>query len=78
MDFQSAYSLIVLMEHNKLRVVLPGDTRTYKDRLIASEDIDHDGIIEVGLLEAPKDGSISTPQIFLISPPIINGMEKMA
>ncbi|AWV34074.1 hypothetical protein CD191_16450 [Paenibacillus odorifer] len=53
-DFQSAYSLIVLMEHNKLRVVLPGDTRTYKDRLIASEDIDHDGIIEVGLLEAPK------------------------
>jgi hypothetical protein len=53
-DSQSAYSLIVLMEHNKLRMVLPGDSRTYKDRLIASEDIDHDGIIEIGLLEAPK------------------------
>jgi hypothetical protein len=53
-DSQSAYSSIVLMENNKLHVVLPGDARTYKDRRIASEDIDHDGIIEIGLLEAPK------------------------
>ncbi len=53
-DSQSAYTSIVVMENNKLRVVLPGDARTYKDRRIASEDIDHDGIIEIGLLEAPK------------------------
>jgi hypothetical protein len=53
-DSQSAYTSIVLMENNKLRVVLPGDSRTYKDRRIASEDIDEDGIIEVGLLETPK------------------------
>jgi hypothetical protein len=53
-DSQSAYTSIVVMENNKLRVVLPGDARTFKDRRIASEDIDHDGIIEIGLLEAPK------------------------
>lgn len=53
-DSNSAYTYIVLMENNKLRIALPGDTRTYKDRRIASEDIDKDGIIEIGLLEAPK------------------------
>ncbi len=53
-DSSSAYTSIVLMENNKLRVALPGDTRTYKDRRIVSEDIDKDGIIEIGLLEAPK------------------------
>lgn len=62
-DSQSAYSVMVLMENNKLRVVLPGDSRTYKDRLIVSEDIDHDGIIEIGLLEAPKGWEYFEPAV---------------
>lgn len=60
-DSQSAYSVMVLLENNKFRLIFPGDTRTYKDRLIASEDIDHDGIIEIGLLEAPKGWEYFNP-----------------
>ena len=53
-DSRSAYTTMVVMENNKLRVVIPGDVRTFKERKIASEDIDGDGIIEIGLLEPPK------------------------
>jgi hypothetical protein len=53
-ESHSAYTYVVVMENNKLRVVVPGDDRTLKDRRIVSEDIDGDGIIEIGLLEKPK------------------------
>ncbi|MFC3749758.1 hypothetical protein [Paenibacillus sp. GCM10012306] len=53
-ESNSAYTSVVVMENNKLRVVVPGDDRTLKDRKIVSEDIDGDGIIEIGLLEKPK------------------------
>ncbi|WP_410511042.1 hypothetical protein PaeBR_13055 [Paenibacillus sp. BR2-3] len=51
---QSATSYIVVMENNKLRLVVGGNDRTFRDRRILSEDIDDDGIIEIGILEAPK------------------------
>ncbi|WP_379126950.1 hypothetical protein [Paenibacillus sp. sgz500958] len=50
----SATSYIVVMENNKLRLVLGGNDLTFRDRRIASDDIDGDGILEIGLLEAPK------------------------
>lgn len=49
----SGYSYMMVMESNQLRMVLPGDSRTFKDMRIPSEDIDGDGIIEIGRLEAP-------------------------
>ncbi|WP_211296460.1 hypothetical protein [Paenibacillus donghaensis] len=61
-DSQSAYTNMVIMENNKLKVVIPGDSRTYKDRLIDSEDIDKDGIIEIGLLEPPKGWEYFDPE----------------
>ncbi|MBT2287902.1 hypothetical protein J7E73_01915 [Paenibacillus albidus] len=61
-DSHSAYSYMVVMENNKLRVAVPGDARTYKDRRINSEDIDGDGIIEIGLLEMPKGWEYFDPE----------------
>ncbi|KWX70039.1 FG-GAP repeat protein [compost metagenome] len=61
-DSHSAYSTMVVMENNKLRVVVPGDARTFKERKIVSEDIDGDGILEIGLLEPPKGWEYFDPQ----------------
>ncbi|WP_019910748.1 hypothetical protein [Paenibacillus sp. HW567] len=61
-DSRSAYTTVVVMENNKLRVVIPGDARTFKERKIVSEDIDGDGIIEIGLLEPPKGWEYFDPQ----------------
>ena len=61
-DSRSAYSTMVVMENNKLRVVIPGDARTFKDRKIISEDIDGDGIIEIGLLKPPKGWEYFDPE----------------
>ncbi|WP_249899073.1 hypothetical protein [Paenibacillus sp. PK3_47] len=61
-DSRSAYTTMVVMENSKLRVVIPGDARTFKDRKIVSEDIDEDGIIEIGLLEPPKGWEYFDPE----------------
>lgn len=61
-DSHSAYSTMVVMDNNKLRVAIPGDARTFKDRKIVSEDIDGDGIIEIGLLEPPKGWEYFDPE----------------
>ncbi|AIQ18730.1 hypothetical protein H70357_20010 [Paenibacillus sp. FSL H7-0357] len=61
-DSRSAYTTVVVMENNKLRVVIPGDARTFKDRKIVSEDIDGDGVIEIGLLEPPKGWEYFDPE----------------
>ncbi len=61
-DSRSAYTTLVVMENNKLRVVIPGDARTFKDRKIVSKDIDKDGIIEIGLLEPPKGWEYFDPE----------------
>ncbi|WP_151736321.1 hypothetical protein [Paenibacillus tengchongensis] len=61
-DSRSAYTTLVVMENNKLRVVIPGDARTFKDRKIVSKDIDNDGIIEIGLLEPPKGWEYFDPE----------------
>lgn len=61
-DSRSAYTTMVVMENNKLRVAIPGDARTFKDRKIVSEDIDGDGIIEIGLLEAPQGWEYFDPE----------------
>lgn len=61
-DSRSAYTTVVVMENSKLRVVIPGDARTFKDRKIVSEDIDGDGIIEIGLLEPPKGWEYFDPE----------------
>ncbi|ULO10037.1 hypothetical protein H1230_15450 [Paenibacillus sp. 19GGS1-52] len=61
-DSHSAYTYMVVMENNKLRVVIPGDARTFKDQRIDSEDIDGDGIIEIGLLEPPKGWEYFDPE----------------
>lgn len=61
-DSRSAYSTMVVMENNKLRVVVPGDAGTFKDRKIVSEDIDGDGIIEIGQLEAPSGWEYFDPE----------------
>ncbi|MHA0855244.1 hypothetical protein [Paenibacillus sp. CMAA1364] len=47
------YSEVIVMDENKLIPVLNMD-QTYKDIQIYSEDVDKDGIIEVGILETPK------------------------
>jgi len=49
----SATSYIVVMENNKLRLAVGGNDLTFRDRRIVSEDIDGDGIIEIGILELP-------------------------
>ncbi|MEK3684759.1 MULTISPECIES: hypothetical protein [unclassified Paenibacillus] len=61
-DSRSAYTTIVVMENNKLRVAIPGDVRTFKDRKIVSEDIDLDGIIEIGMLEPPSGWEYFDPE----------------
>ncbi|MBW4080460.1 hypothetical protein [Paenibacillus sp. S150] len=61
-DSRSAYTTVVVMDNNKLRVAVPGDARTFKERKIISEDIDGDGIIEVGLLERPQGWEYFDPQ----------------
>ncbi|WP_405113743.1 hypothetical protein MHH28_08005 [Paenibacillus sp. FSL K6-1217] len=61
-DSRSAYTTVVVMENNKLRVVVPGDARTFKDRKIVSEDIDADGIIEIGMLVPPKGWEYFDPE----------------
>ncbi|OMF95871.1 hypothetical protein [Paenibacillus sp. FSL R7-0273] len=61
-DSRSAYTTVVVMENNKLRVVIPGDAKTFKDRKIVSEDIDGDGIIEIGMLEAPGGWEYFDPE----------------
>lgn len=61
-DSRSAYTTMVVMENSKLRVVIPGDAGTFKDRKIVSEDIDGDGIIEIGLLEPPKGWEYFDPE----------------
>ncbi|WP_198402156.1 hypothetical protein [Paenibacillus crassostreae] len=47
------YSEVIVMEENKLISVLNMD-QTYKDIQIYSEDVNSDGIIEIGILETPK------------------------
>ncbi|WP_438350904.1 hypothetical protein ACP8HI_09800 [Paenibacillus sp. FA6] len=47
------YSEVIVMEDNKLIPVLNMD-QTYKDIQIYSEDVNSDGIIDVGILETPK------------------------
>lgn len=47
------YSEMIVMEDNKLRSVL-NDDQTYKDIQIYSEDVNSDGIYEIGILETPK------------------------
>ncbi|KGE17267.1 hypothetical protein [Paenibacillus wynnii] len=59
----SASSYIVVMENNKLRVVVGGNDRTFRDRRILSQDIDGDGIIEIGILEAPKGWEYFDPNV---------------
>lgn len=61
-DSHSAYTTMVVMENNKLRVAIPGDSSTFKDRKIVSEDIDQDGIIEIGLLVPPKGWEYFDPE----------------
>ncbi|MNB87537.1 hypothetical protein D3C75_345370 [compost metagenome] len=61
-DSRSAYTTVVVMENNKLRVVIPGDAKTFKDRKIVSEDIDGDGIIEIGMLEPPGGWEYFDPE----------------
>ncbi|MBY0009809.1 hypothetical protein [Paenibacillus typhae] len=61
-DSRSAYTTVVVMENNKLRVVIPGDANTFKDRKIVSEDIDGDGIIEIGMLEPPGGWEYFDPE----------------
>lgn len=61
-DTHSAYTTMVVMDNNKLRVAVPGDAGTFKDRKIVSEDIDGDGIIEIGLLEPPKGWEYFDPE----------------
>lgn len=55
---QSAASYVIAMENDRLVQVLPradGDTQqTYKELHINSEDVDDDGIIEIGLLDRPS------------------------
>lgn len=60
LESHSAETSVVVMENNKLRVVIPPSDRTLKDRRIVSEDIDGDGIIEIGLLEKPKGWEFDT------------------
>jgi hypothetical protein len=50
----SATTYIVVMENNKLRLVVGGNDRTFRDRRILSQDVDGDGVIEIGMLEAPS------------------------
>lgn len=57
----SATSYIVVMENNKLRLVIGGNDRTFRDRRIISEDINTDGIIEIGMLEIPKGWEFFDP-----------------
>lgn len=47
------YSEMIVMEDNKLTPVL-NDDQTYKDIQIYSEDVNSDGIYEIGILETPK------------------------
>ncbi|MBP2112611.1 hypothetical protein [Paenibacillus silagei] len=61
-DSHSAYTTVVVMENNKLRVAIPGDASTFKDRKIVSEDIDSDGIIEIGMLVPPKGWEYFDPE----------------
>lgn len=61
-DSRSAYTTLVVMENNKLRIAVPGDVHTFKDRKIVSEDIDGDGIIEIGMLEPPKGWEYFDPE----------------
>ncbi|QUL52424.1 hypothetical protein KDC22_18380 [Paenibacillus tritici] len=61
-DSRSAYTTVVVMDNNKLRVVIPGDARTFKDRKIVSEDIDMDGVIEIGILVPPKGWEYFDPE----------------
>lgn len=49
----SSYSEIVVMENNKLKLVMDQD-RTYKELQVTSEDVNNDGIYEIGMLEIPK------------------------
>ncbi|HEY2493552.1 MAG TPA: hypothetical protein VGI33_11650 [Paenibacillus sp.] len=49
----SSYSEIVVMENNKLKLVMDQD-RTYKELRVTSEDVNNDGIYEIGMLEIPK------------------------
>ncbi|MGF7047468.1 hypothetical protein J2T13_001973 [Paenibacillus sp. DS2015] len=49
----SSYSEIIVMENNKLRLVMDQD-RTYKELQVTSEDVNNDGIYEIGMLEIPK------------------------
>ncbi|ETT70263.1 hypothetical protein C173_16341 [Paenibacillus sp. FSL R7-277] len=61
-DSHSAYTTVVVMENNKLRVAIPGNDLTFKDRKIVSEDIDSDGIIEIGMLVPPKGWEYFDPE----------------
>ncbi|MEW4369993.1 hypothetical protein [Paenibacillus kandeliae] len=51
----SGLSHLIVMENGKLEDVFPISRQpTFKDSLIASEDINNDGILEIGMLEVPE------------------------
>lgn len=49
----SAYTDVVVLENNQLRKVV-SDQQTYKPQPVPSQDINGDGIIEIGMMETPK------------------------
>ncbi|MNJ45219.1 hypothetical protein D3C77_403060 [compost metagenome] len=50
----SGYSIIIVMEDNKLVDLIPDQSSTLKDYQIMSGDVNDHGILEIGMLETPK------------------------
>lgn len=54
LGISSGFTHLIVMENNKLRDVFPlGRAATFKDSLIYSDDVNGDGLLEIGMLQIP-------------------------